>query len=346
MSFLNEVETRFGKKISSATEGLQIAVLKNNQLTFKESFGKTYPYYDLASLTKILYAVSAVQFLNEFGLLMPDHFVKDYITKWKNPKTQIKHLLTHTAGLDWWKPYYKNLPLNLPVEEKKHIVYDSIIRSNSKLSTKSKYSDLDFIMLNALIENCVGMSSDEFSKIVFECIDSPELFFQKNNHLMHKHSDYAPTENCPWRKNQLQGQVHDDNTWAMGGVSGHAGLFGSLEAVIQWSQYFYRTLHENQNFWCTSKTLKSYCQRAIPASRGDWALGYMMPTAGRASCGQHFSKDSVGHTGFVGTSFWHDPNNKLTVIVLSNRVYPTRENQLFVKLRPILHDVAFEFFNH
>lgn len=345
MSFLQEVEKRFGQNFSTATEGFQIAVLKNNQVTFKESFGKTYPYYDLASLTKILYTVSAVQFLNEFDLLMPDHFVKDYISNWKNPKTQIKHLLTHTAGLDWWQPFYKKLPIAIPVEEKKHIVYDKIIRSNSKLSKNSQYSDLDFIMLNALIENCAGMPSEEFANLVFECIGSPELFFQKNNHLKYKKSDYAPTEKCPWRKKQLQGEVHDDNTWAMGGVSGHAGLFGSLEAMVQWSQCFYRALHENESCWSRAKTIKAYCQRAVPESLGDWALGYMMPTKGRASCGQYFSKNSVGHTGFVGTSFWHDPKNKLTVIVLSNRVFPTRENQLFVKLRPILHDVAFQLFN-
>ncbi|MCH2533265.1 MAG: serine hydrolase [Bdellovibrionales bacterium] len=345
MSFFNEVEKRFDHKISSATEGFQIAVLKNNHLVFKENFGKTYRYYDLASLTKILYTVSAIQFLNEFELLMPDHSVKDYISDWKNPNTKIKHLLTHTAGLDWWQPFYKKIPRALPIEEKKHIVYDHIVHSKSKLTKKSQYSDLDFILLNALIEKSVGMPSEEFSKVLFECIDSPELFFQKNNRLKYKISDYAPTEKCPWRNKQLQGQVHDDNTWAMGGVSGHAGLFGSLEAVIQWSQYFYQSLHNNEDSWSRASTIQSYCHRAISKSRGDWALGYMMPTEGRASCGRHFSKASIGHTGFVGTSFWHDPKNKFTVIVLSNRVFPTRENQLFVKLRPILHDVAFELFN-
>lgn len=342
--FIQEVEKRFNDSFNTTTEGFQIAVLKNNKLVFKQDYGVTYNYYDLASLTKIFYTVSALQFLNEFGLLLPDHFVKDYIFEWKNPKTQIKHLLTHTAGLNWWKPFYKKLDLKDSSEQKKQSVYKEIINSKSQLSTKSTYSDLDFILLNKLIESACGMDSNEFSKVIYKLIDCSDLFFHKNNKLKYAKNNYAPTESCPWRLKTLQGEVHDDNTWAMGGVSGHAGLFGSLDAVVKWSQWFYGSLHNDQVSWASPLVIKPYTKRAVAKSTGAWALGYMMPTKGRASCGKHFSANSIGHTGFVGTSFWHDPKNKLSVIVLSNRVHPTRDNNLFVKLRPIIHDVAFEFF--
>ena len=81
---------------------------------------------------------------------------------------------------------------------------------------------------------------------------------------------------------------------------------------------------------------------AIPAARGDWALGFMLPSKGSASCGRYFSANSFGHTGFTGTSLWYDPRRDRMVVILANRVHPTRENTKFVKLRPLLHNAAVE----
>lgn len=92
----------------------------------------------------------------------------------------------------------------------------------------------------------------------------------------------------------------------------------------------------------SAKTADKFLRRAVPEKLGDWALGYMMPSKKNSSSGQYFSKESVGHTGFTGTSLWFDPKKDVAIVILSNRVHPKRSNQRFRKLRPQIHDVIIE----
>jgi CubicO group peptidase (beta-lactamase class C family) len=136
--------------------------------------------------------------------------------------------------------------------------------------------------------------------------------------------------------------VHDDNAWAFGGLSTHAGLFGSIDD-LGWFALFMRS--ELKGYAKTSvkpKTAQFFASRSLPPGKGDWALGYMMPTPGNSSAGNYFSPFSIGHTGFTGTSLWYDPQADLSIAILSNRVFYGRENKEFATLRPQIHNWIIE----
>ena len=147
----------------------------------------------------------------------------------------------------------------------------------------------------------------------------------------------APTERCSWRKKVLCGEVHDDNAYAMGGVSGHAGLFAPAKDL--------------DNILCRLKDCYHDRNQIIPASilcefwtrdqtRGStWCLGWDTPSAVGSSSGTGFSPHSVGHLGFTGTSVWLDLEHDRHVILLSNRVHPNRDNDLIKNFRPLIHDL-------
>jgi CubicO group peptidase (beta-lactamase class C family) len=152
---------------------------------------------------------------------------------------------------------------------------------------------------------------------------------------------YAPTEFDRIRGGIMQGEVHDENAWSLRGVAPHAGLFGTIDDLSEFGLAVRKALAGKRSF-VSEKTAHRFSRRSVPRSRGDWALGWMMPSRPQSSCGQYFSSRSIGHTGFTGTSLWYDPKRDLLVTILSNRVYPTRENREFVSLRPMLHNFVVE----
>jgi CubicO group peptidase (beta-lactamase class C family) len=168
------------------------------------------------------------------------------------------------------------------------------------------------------------------------------LDFSINNIPQFDENFYAPTEFCPVRKKVLKGVVHDENTWAFGGVSSHAGLFGSIDDVATYGLTVRSQLQGIANYSVRQKTAQAFAARAIPEAVGDWAMGYMTPSMVSPSCGASFSKTSIGHTGFTGTSFWYDIKNDLAVVVLSNRVNYGRENKAYIQLRPQIHNWVYE----
>ena len=140
----------------------------------------------------------------------------------------------------------------------------------------------------------------------------------------------------------MRAEVHDENTWALGGISTHSRLFGSIEDVSAFGLNVRSQLQGIARYQVRQKTAQLFAARAIPVEMGDWAMGYMMPTLDGASCGPHFSILSIGHTGFTGTSFWYDPRHDLLVLILSNRIQYGRENKSFIQLRPKIHNWIFE----
>jgi CubicO group peptidase (beta-lactamase class C family) len=149
---------------------------------------------------------------------------------------------------------------------------------------------------------------------------------------------YAPTGRCTIRNYNLQGEVNDQNTYALGGVSSHAGLFGSVDDVSWFGLFIRSHLLKQAHTFFKNKTIETFTKRAIPESQGDWALGFMLPTPGLASSGIFFSRESIGHTGFTGTSIWYDPRQDLLVTILSNRVAFGVDHQGFKEFRPKIHD--------
>lgn len=341
---MNSFEKKLALEISplfaEATPSLQIGVWEKGRKRAQLQFGQDYRFYDLASLTKIIFTTTSwmqriSQFPKELQSNLGHHFKK---TDWK--KVLLSDVLSHNAGMTWWKPYYLEIDPELSRDNRILDLKQKILLEKPHLQPKAIYSDLDFLIAGFFLNDLTQKDwSDNFEKIR-DGFDLEEVRFHPENKPFHKVSLYAPTENCPWRKKVLQGEAHDENTWALGGVAPHAGLFGDLEGAGQWILKLRKILvNDRAAAGIQPKILKKFITRAIPKERGDWALGWMMPTKGSASCGSLMSLKSVGHTGFTGTSIWWDPTKDLIIVILSNRIYPTRENKKFVQLRPQLHDL-------
>src|SRR5690606_944047 len=149
---------------------------------------------------------------------------------------------------------------------------------------KAEYSDLGILTLGHWLERLLEKPLLTLWKEWGEEMGFKHLHFHENNVPIYKRQLYAPTENCPWRKKVLQGEVHDDNTWALGGVAPHAGLFGGLEDMEKWGLILRKSFYGNSKNPLNPSVTRLFCSRAIPKNHGDWALGFMMPTPGSASC--------------------------------------------------------------
>jgi CubicO group peptidase (beta-lactamase class C family) len=340
---MNSFERRLLKRfdeledLKSITPGVQVDVHLKGKRIGRIDVGNTYPYYDLASLTKILFTSSVgIHYFSQNKRAL-DMAISGELPWWHR-KTTPRGLLTHTAGLEWWIPMYKKLkgPMNhsLRWEQMKK----NLAKVKPQRRTKAVYSDIDLWMIGAYLESATGRSLLEMWEDNAERMKIRNIFFHPDNKPKYARAKYAPTEECGWRGKILRGEVHDENTWALGGIAPHSGLFGTIEAVSAWGLELRKTLMGDSDRMGTKEMARYFTGRRTPRKVGDWGLGFMKPSKGRASCGKYFNPHSYGHTGFTGTSYWCDPMRDLQVVILSNRVHPTRTNQAFVQLRPQIHN--------
>lgn len=343
---MNSQETYFLERLKtvppSAAPGFLLQAYQDGKLVLDVEWGKIWKYYDLASVTKIMFTVPWVMKAVEEGKVDLSKDIGHYLP-WYPFKIKVINILNHTSGLDWWQPFYKHFEEGMEREHRKNLLKRMLIHHPpSQKQIKSVYSDINFMLLGFLIEEVyekewVVLAEEYFSSMNLE----KDIFFQPENKTLYKKNQYAPTEDCSWRKSVMQGQVHDQNTFAMGGVAPQAGLFGTMAGVSQWGLEM-RKIWQGKSKILKSSTLKKFAARATTAEQGDWGLGFMIPTPGASTAGQYFSGHSFGHTGFTGTSFWMDPEKDLFVVILSNRIHPTIKNEAFKKWRPLLHDWVVE----
>jgi CubicO group peptidase (beta-lactamase class C family) len=152
----------------------------------------------------------------------------------------------------------------------------------------------------------------------------------------------APTEVDSWRGRLLCGEVHDENAAALGGEAGHAGLFGSVDAVLAITGIWMQAYH-GRAAMLDQGLVREFTRRQDPAGAASWALGWDTPSI-PSSAGQYFAARSFGHLGYTGTSIWIDPEQELEVVLLSNRVHPTRTNEAIRDFRPMIHDLVYREF--
>ena len=329
--------------LQTLTPGFRIAVLKKTKEVFRGEYGHTYAYYDLASLTKIICTASlTLRQIQEKKLKVVWPIQK--IWPELKGESKIRHLLTHQAGLDWWQPFYKMLNPEDSIEYRWRQLAGLLQQQRTFPLNKAVYSDLDLLVLGIILQRTDQMRLlDQFEK--FRQMGGLEdVFFHPGNEPRFDESLYAPTEECPFRGQVMVGEVHDENAWMLGGVAPHAGLFGSLDGVIRYLLLLRNSYVKGTKIF-PQHLFTSFVRRKMPRRDGDFAYLFMLPSKGRASCGKHFSLESFGHTGFTGTSLWYDPRQDFGVVILSNRVHPTRKNDSFNRLRPLLHDWAVECFS-
>ena len=211
--------------------------------------------------------------------------------------------------------------------------------------TKSVYSDLGFILLGLAIESVSQQSLSHYcAERIFNPLKAKPLWYCGNSVQCsdrgHSLSNISVTEQDSWRGRWLQGEVHDENAYALGGVAGHAGLFGTAEAVSVMSSAWLDAYLDRGNF-LDPQLVRQFTTRQGESSDSSWALGWDTPS-NPSSSGAYFSLSAFGHLGFTGTSIWIDPEVELEVILLTNRVHPTRDNNTIREFRPMIHDVVYE----
>jgi beta-N-acetylhexosaminidase len=303
--------------------------------------------YDIASLTKVVATTTLVAKLAEgdFPVALDlDAKVERYLPEWAasaagqdlewRHKVTVRHLLTHTSGLPPFKEYWRT---SKGKQETLTRIFAEPL--DYEPGTKEVYSDLGIILMAEIVERLTGRPLDDLAKTY---IFSP---------LGMKNTTYRPAKNLwPWiaptefdrnlRHRLVQGEVHDENAFTMGGVSGHAGLFSTAPDLAAFCQMLL-----NGGVYAHRRILKRATieQFGTPQSlaNGTRTLGWAVPTEGSSS-GHYLSSHSFGHTGFTGTSIWIDPDRQLFVVLLTNRVNPSRENQKIAQVRPALHDAVMQ----
>jgi beta-N-acetylhexosaminidase len=309
--------------------------------------------YDIASVTKVVATTTLVAKLAEGDFPVPldlDVKIERFLPEWTSgqfaPRGQgaqdaewrhqvtVRHLLTHTSGLPAFKEYWRT---SKSKQETLAKIFTEPLEYEP--GTKEIYSDLGIILMAEIVERLTGRTLDDLAKAyIFSPMGMKDTIFRPPKTLW---PWIAPTEFDRNLRNRLvQGEVHDENAYAIGGVSGHAGLFSTAPDLAAFCQMLL-----NGGVYAHRRILKraTIAQFTTPQqlSNGTRTLGWAVPTEGSSS-GHYFSSHSFGHTGFTGTSIWIDPDRQLFVVLLTNRVHPTRENQKIAIVRPALHDAVMQ----
>ncbi len=304
--------------------------------------------FDLASLTKPLATTLAMMKLVDAGKVSLDQPLEALLRQTvPEDKKQItpRQLLSHSAGFVDWAPFYLELE-HVPREKRKAALRDQLL--NRPLAyppgKQALYSDLGYMLLEWMIEIAAEMDPPRFIEETFYKPMSLEDTGFFSSHLSCRFSAdrFAAAEDCPWRKGVIQGAVHDENAWAAGGYCGHAGLFGKAEEVYALTNLLREHWRGERKDYLSPQTVISFFARQDRVKGSTWALGWDTPSPENSSAGTLFSRDSVGHLGFTGTSIWMDLKQDVTVIFLTNRIHPTRTNEKIRPFRPLLHDRVME----
>ncbi|MDB4890969.1 MAG: hypothetical protein JWL61_2824 [Gemmatimonadetes bacterium] len=290
--------------------------------------------WDLASLTKVVGTTSAMMQLVESGKIDLEAPVQRYLPEWtgtNKEKVTVRHLLTHQAGLPAFKTYYKE-----------NASPDSTLRLfiNTPLDTlpgvRMVYSDIGAILLGKIVERVSGETLDRYLvKHVFTPLGMIDTRYKP---LREDRYRTAPTEIDPWRGRHLLGEVHDENAFALGQVSGHAGLFSTARDVEKLAGAYLNGGVFGRGRLARAETIKLFTT-VNDSTFSSRALGWDTPST-NSSAGHFMERPAFGHTGFTGTSLWIAPQHDLYVILLSSRVNPSRNNSKIGPVRVAVADAA------
>lgn len=318
--------------------------------------------FDVASLTKPIATTTAVMLLVHDGVLQLDDPVAKVLPPFGERGKEVvtvRHLLTHSSGLKPWRAFHEVLLERerksgerlIGTPEARDTVIDRICRSGlvHEPGAAAVYGDLDFIVLGAVVETLARQPLDEFcAERVFRPLGLERTGFVRLGERgsppdAELRRRFAATENCPWRKVIVWGEVHDPNAFAMGGVAGHAGLFAPADDVLRFAQTVLDVWHGRSDA-LPREVLREFLTRQLLPESSGWALGWDTPTRGASSSGRRFSDNSVGHLGFTGTSLWIDLDAEAIVVMLTNRVHLVAKRSRF-ELRAEIHDLIREGMN-
>jgi CubicO group peptidase (beta-lactamase class C family) len=302
--------------------------------------------YDLASLTKVIVTTTSAMMLVQQKRLDLDAPVERYLpefsaaaqsdpnSSWR-ARITVRMLMLHDSGLPAHRDFYKDAKGHDAVLAK--VLAEPLVHEPG---AQVEYSDLGFILLGEIIERLTGDTLAQFAKgHIFAPLGMSDTMYSPPASLRAR---IAPTEmDSDFRKRLLRGEVHDENAFALGGVSGNAGLFGTAGDLAAFAQMLLNGGIYAHHRLLARSTIQEFTARQTV---GDSArtLGWDVPTPPTSSAGHYFSPGSYGHTGFTGTSLWIDPERDLFVVLLTNRVNPTRTNEKIRQVRPAIHDAILQ----
>ncbi|MBI9065732.1 MAG: serine hydrolase [Salinivirgaceae bacterium] len=358
-----------------ASPGCQVLYAKNGKVIYNKNFGyhtydkktevKEYDLYDIASLTKLAATTISLMKLYEDHKIDPMAKIAKYLPEFsvKDKKSiRVNQILAHQSGMKSWIPFYRNTltedgdlrndlykkeysdTFNIKIADRLFLrsdyidsVYQAIIDTPSYKKKKYRYSDLGFYCLPKIIKNKSGASIDEYAHNEFysklgmtRTLYNPLNKFEK--------AGIVPSEDDQiFRKQIIQGYVHDPGAAMLGGVSGHAGLFSTANDLAKLGQLLLNEGAYGAEFFFKPKTLKVFNKAYYKRKDNRRAMGFDKPALKQGDPGptcESASQESFGHSGFTGAYFWVDPSNQSIYIFLSNRTFPNQENNKLVK-----HDI-------
>jgi beta-glucosidase-like glycosyl hydrolase/CubicO group peptidase (beta-lactamase class C family) len=347
--------------LGGAAPGAAVAVGRHGQLVHLAGYGKLdlsgsgaivtdSTIYDLASLTKVVATTTAVMVLYDDGKLDVDQPVSTYLPEWgdgtEKRRVTVRNLLQHDSGLPAWSALFRNV-------RGKHAFLERIAATPLAYEpgARTLYSDLGAILLGLIVERVSGTPLDVFvQERVFGPLGMRDTGFNPiwwlGSETVNDDGDeaalrgrIAPSE-TPGEADDfrfVQGNVHDENAYAIGGVAGHAGLFSSARDLAVFAQMILNGGYSGDRRIVREATVREFTRRASETSTR--ALGWDTPGS-ESSAGEYFSARSFGHTGFTGTSLWIDPERDVFVVLLTNRVKVSPDNQQHVPLRRDLADAV------
>jgi CubicO group peptidase (beta-lactamase class C family) len=288
--------------------------------------------FDLASITKVVATTTAAMILEEEGRLDLDRTVASYLPEFADSAKQaitVRMLLTHRGGLEAFAALYRTYR-----GRQQYLEQINARPLRALPGTTTVYSDWDLILLQLIIERITGQELDAFVRDrIFAPLGMRETGFRPGV----PRDRIAATERDTARGGLIWGEVHDPNAWAIGGVAGHAGLFGSARDLAVFAQMLLNGGEYGAVRILRPQTIARWTAPQVAGSSR--ALGWDTPS-GESSAGRFFSTRSFGHTGYTGTSMWVDPERGLFVILLTTRVNPTAENQKQAPLRRAVADAV------
>lgn len=367
-TYLQKIDIIINDAIADkATPGAQILVAKDGKVFYHKSFGyhtydttrkvKNEDLYDLASITKIAASTISLMKLYDEGKIDLDKSLSKYIPGIKQSsiaKLELKDILTHTAGLQSWIPFYAstvtdpavysdyycveaNTEYCIPVANNLFMRQDFVdsityIIETSELQKPGsyKYSDLGFYMFRLLVEKQSGLSLDKYvQRNFYQPLGLSTMTYNPLNKFTP--DDITPTEfDKIFRRQLIHGYVHDQGAAMLGGVSGHAGLFSNANDLAILMQMLLNGGEYAGKRYIDEKTVNQFTKRQSNKSRRGLGFDKPEPDKKEGPTAPSASKSTFGHTGFTGTATWVDPEHNLVFVFLSNRVHPSAENKKLI----------------
>ena len=287
--------------------------------------------YDLASLTKVVGTTTAAMILFDEGKLVLDEKVTHYLPLFSGgmkDEVTVRQLLMHRGGLPAGRELWRHAKTP---DEARQLVFDAPLEYRP--GTAFVYSDLGADLLGMVVESIAGERLDTFLRVrVFAPLEMHDTGFLPADSLVYR---IAPTEVSPPRGYPLRGQVHDENAFALGGVAGHAGLFGTASDLAIFAQMLLNRGTYNGVRIVSDSAVQLFTARASGSRALGWEVG-----EGQHGAGTYFGERTFGHTGFTGTSMWIDPDREMFVILLTNRVHAARARRPAKVIADVRADLA------